>query len=187
MLASRFKKAFSLIEAAIVLGIVGLVIGGIWIAAETVSTNNKVNISSTYSHKIVHDLLRLYKGQEFPTSFTDLTPTLISANIIPPDMIANGAAVNVWGGAYEIIIPSAGLLRVTFYSVPQSACVKFVNASVTQIDPDLYVSREGIMNVVVGANIVSMNPSNFIRNAGNRCKLSATSTVMFTYDLNYIQ
>jgi type II secretory pathway pseudopilin PulG len=40
---ASFKKAFSLIEAAIVLGIIGLVIGGIWIAAASVQENNRVS------------------------------------------------------------------------------------------------------------------------------------------------
>jgi type II secretory pathway pseudopilin PulG len=37
------KRGFSLIEAAIVLGVVGLVIGGIWVAAADVSDNIKAN------------------------------------------------------------------------------------------------------------------------------------------------
>ncbi len=39
----RARKAFSLIEAAIVLGVVGLVIGGIWYSAAAVYENYKVN------------------------------------------------------------------------------------------------------------------------------------------------
>lgn len=37
------KYAFSLIEAAIVLGVVGLVIGGIWVAAAAVQETMRVN------------------------------------------------------------------------------------------------------------------------------------------------
>lgn len=37
------RKGFSLIEAAIVLGVVGLVIGGIWVAAATVYRNHRLN------------------------------------------------------------------------------------------------------------------------------------------------
>lgn len=36
------RKGFNLVEAAIVLGVVGLVIGGIWIAAATVTYNQKL-------------------------------------------------------------------------------------------------------------------------------------------------
>ena len=41
LIARAKQKAFSLIDAAIVLGIVGLVIGGIWVAAATVNDNLK--------------------------------------------------------------------------------------------------------------------------------------------------
>ena len=40
-LAKKSKRGFNLIEAAIVLGVVGLVIGGIWVAAAKVSYDNK--------------------------------------------------------------------------------------------------------------------------------------------------
>lgn len=39
----RTKKGFSLLETAVVLGVVGLVIGGIWVAASTVTRENQVN------------------------------------------------------------------------------------------------------------------------------------------------
>lgn len=35
------RRAFSLIEASIVLGVVGLIIGGIWVAAAAVNENMK--------------------------------------------------------------------------------------------------------------------------------------------------
>lgn len=37
------QKGFNLIEAAIVLGIVGLVVGGIWVAATSVYANLRSN------------------------------------------------------------------------------------------------------------------------------------------------
>ena len=36
-------KGFSLVEAAIVLGVIGLVIGGIWVAVNAVRENHKIN------------------------------------------------------------------------------------------------------------------------------------------------
>ncbi len=39
------KTGFSLIEAAIVLGVVGLVVGGIWVAASTVHEKMRINLA----------------------------------------------------------------------------------------------------------------------------------------------
>lgn len=39
----RLRLGFNLIEAAIVLGVVGLVIGGIWVAASAVR-NNQISV-----------------------------------------------------------------------------------------------------------------------------------------------
>lgn len=72
----RRPKGFSLIEAAIVLGIVGLVIGGIWTAAAAVAKRQKIqNVLTTFS--TVVEKARIFmknSGAE-----TDLVPTLRGA------------------------------------------------------------------------------------------------------------
>ena len=50
------SSGFNLIESAIVLGIVGLVIGGIWVAAESVTANNR---RQEYQKTIVRALNRM--------------------------------------------------------------------------------------------------------------------------------
>jgi hypothetical protein len=40
------RRGFNLIEAAIVLGVIGLVIGGIWVAAASVADNQRVSATS---------------------------------------------------------------------------------------------------------------------------------------------
>ena len=40
---SLSRKGFSLIESAIVLGVVGLVIGGIWLGDSTINENIRIN------------------------------------------------------------------------------------------------------------------------------------------------
>jgi len=62
------RQAFSLIEAAIVLGIIGLVIGGIWIAAASVFEKNRINDTTTALLKQVLKVRHLYNG----FSFTDI-------------------------------------------------------------------------------------------------------------------
>lgn len=60
--APRNRKGFSLVEAAIVLGVVGLVIGGIWVAAATIRENRKIDDAVSGVHVISENIRHLYKG-----------------------------------------------------------------------------------------------------------------------------
>lgn len=64
------RRAFSLIEAAIVLGVVGLVIGGIWVAAKAVTENRK--ITATYSGMLMiqKNILQVYDQKPPPATAT---------------------------------------------------------------------------------------------------------------------
>jgi hypothetical protein len=70
--------------------------------------------------------------------------------------------------------------------VPQSGCAKFIIASVTQINPWVGSSQEGIFNVMVDATMLSMDPTTWIQQAGAACKLAAQSTISFTYNVSRI-
>jgi type II secretory pathway pseudopilin PulG len=59
----KFKqRGFNLIEAAIVLGVVGLVIGGIWIAAAAVNKNYKINQTQQGVLEIIQRIRQLGHG-----------------------------------------------------------------------------------------------------------------------------
>ena len=95
------KKGLNLIESAIVLGVVGLIIGGIWVAANAVSESQKNNILATGIVKIIDGTTALFEKQDFSVN-TSVTSTLISANVIPGDLIINGAATTPWGSPFLV-------------------------------------------------------------------------------------
>lgn len=70
--------AFSLIEAAIVLAIIGVVIGGIWVAVTRISTNRAINEVSQTSRQFINSVRILVKSAAqgeawfFTTTVTDL-------------------------------------------------------------------------------------------------------------------
>lgn len=91
------KTGFSLIEAAIVLGIIGIVIGGIWVATSAVQMNRRVNV-------LVSDILKIQtqtsaKGRSFFNGITYGIPTTNwqqEMGMIPADWVfdtANGLYV----------------------------------------------------------------------------------------------
>lgn len=129
--ALRRKGGFNLIESAIVLGVVGLVIGGIWVAAATMYENYKVN-------KTVEDLLLIVRNIQSLISKADsiamgdrsISVAIMDADGFPKDWIRGGQIRHPFGGvAYagnEVPSASKGLFRVGLMTVPPSACVKLI-------------------------------------------------------------
>lgn len=86
----RNNKGFTLIEIAIVLTIVGLIIGGIWLAASTVFTNNKTQLLSKDMLQVIQNTKTLFAGQGANGTATGTTQsTLVAAGVFPPDMVSS--------------------------------------------------------------------------------------------------
>lgn len=90
------RKGFNLLEAAIVLGVIGLVIGGIWVAASAVAFNYKVNRMDEGFGIIIQNLKN--QTRDFGPSWVELINTSgtgpgINIDILPSDW-KNGTTVN---------------------------------------------------------------------------------------------
>ena len=88
------SRGFTLTEVAIVLGIVGIILGGIWAAAAQVYENHKVEAAENQILTIVHNVRSLYAGRS-SIEGGDLTAALVNAGVFPPDMIVVVNGVNV--------------------------------------------------------------------------------------------
>lgn len=95
---ARSKNGFNLIEATIVLGVVGLVIGGIWVAAAAVSFKHNINSLTTAIAQTVSGIKekggRTYWVQIAATSTgteTSLTQAVYEMGIIPRGFLYTGA------------------------------------------------------------------------------------------------
>lgn len=123
------SKGFNLIEAAIVLGVVGLVIGGIWVAAAAVQQNLRETDASKGLIQIVQNTRALFYGQS-PTATATITTDLIAANAIPANFIINSTtARDPWNGAVAVRIAGASFdkLEVDYVAVPQSSCISLTS------------------------------------------------------------
>lgn len=105
-IAHKTRMGFSLVEAAIVLGVVGLVVGGIWYGAASVIENQKVNRHSEQLIGIIMGLNALFAKFQIPDTDENglyITSAIISANIIPKDMVtASNKATNPFEGSFDI-------------------------------------------------------------------------------------
>lgn len=81
------ERGFNLIEAAIVLAVVGLVIGGIWVGAASVSRRLKISRLASDMFAIVEATHRLVTYANYPTSWgsDNITSFARNAGIIPSD------------------------------------------------------------------------------------------------------
>lgn len=148
------RRAFSLIESAIVLGVVGLVIGGIWVAAAAVSENMKVSKTVAALMTIMENTRRLNAGYT-PNriaaaagygvgngpSFDDV---LAAANAIPTDVFncSSGDCVGLWpdSGTRMYVFRRAtepGEYQLQFWTSSVSSCIK-IGRAISAVKLDNY-------------------------------------------------
>ena len=138
-LGSRRVRGFTLTEVAIVLGIVGIILGSIWIAAAAVYRNMRIN--RTYEQVLIlsQNIRALFGGGNttgLPDS-TNIVQMAIKANAFPSDMVSTDAGGNthvnhVWA------IPTDNTVTVyatdmwfprfwiEFLRTPQDVCIKML-------------------------------------------------------------
>lgn len=142
------RRGFNLVEAAIVLGVVGLVIGGIWVAASAVNSNFALSGTQTDIVSIISNVQKTFTRQDiyaYP-SLTDITATGINAGVFPSSWIKNGVATNAWGGGVTLrmgqSLISGGHFSLSLLYVPQDVCIKLVTRISSLQGPASY--QEGI-------------------------------------------
>src|ERR1700685_3788359 len=88
------KRGFTLTEIAIVLGIIGLILGAIWVAAAAVYTNMRVARSSQELLQITQAVRSLYATSTTTGVTTGdgspMTTSLIPAGVFPNDSLPTG-------------------------------------------------------------------------------------------------
>jgi hypothetical protein len=90
------RRAFTLTEIAIVLGVMGMILGAIWGAASTVYANKKTTAAL---QEIVANVRGLYANGQIPGGSQVLSPMLINAGQVPSNMIGSCAG-STYGASY---------------------------------------------------------------------------------------
>jgi hypothetical protein len=165
------RRGFNLIEAAIVLGVIGLVVGGIWIAAASVKERLDINNFARQILTISSNWKQLYRGvpQQVGAN-TTITTALIDAGVIPRDMVVNGAARAPWGGTVGTILqdgdigncPGNNRLNVRFNYTTPAQCIGMVRSVIRQagaaVEQRIYqVSQIWLMPANIGHSVTTPN------------------------------
>jgi prepilin-type N-terminal cleavage/methylation domain-containing protein len=98
--ARATKRGFTLTEIAIVLGIIGLILGAIWTAAAAVYSNQKINTAQSAIMTVIQGARSLYATSSTTGDAvgTDETPALIAAGVFPANL-AIGGGTTPWGAS----------------------------------------------------------------------------------------
>jgi prepilin-type N-terminal cleavage/methylation domain-containing protein len=145
------RRGFTLTEIAIVLGIVGLILGAIWVAAAAVYNNLRTSHANTEVLQIAQAVRSLYattgtiSGAPTAAEFTD---SLVCAKAVPADMIATacgaGTLVDPWANGATTVTPDtdgAGFV-ISMTNVPEANCVGLIMAVAgSGRDPGLFYAE----------------------------------------------
>src|ERR1700733_2189126 len=100
----RKRRGFTLTEIAIVLGIVGLILGAIWVAAAAVYNNLRTSHANTEILQVAQAIRTLYANSASDAALT--VGNLISANAVPNDMVSGAALVDPFPAGATTVLPT---------------------------------------------------------------------------------
>jgi len=129
-------KAFTLVELAIVLTIMGAVLAVIWIAANNVYLKQKTGDAMLELQTVTQNILGIWQGRDFGkagfTAGQSLNKTLITGNTLPDWVITSttsytasdpwsSTGLNIYVGGTNLT--STRIFSVIMNTVPSQACI----------------------------------------------------------------
>ncbi len=146
--AHKTRKGFNLIESAVVLAVVGGVIGGIWYAAAAVTENRKVIETEKGILTIAHHAQNLFsqRTSSYLTDGQNISAAIKNTGGFPEDWpyktdtpVVGGVAVITPIGGYLYVRHSAessdNAILITIRGLPKPICAKLVNRLAPRVTP----------------------------------------------------
>ena len=130
------KTGFNLIEAAVVLAVVGLVIGGIWYAAASVQQSQRINNTAAGILQIATGARRLFSHSDYPTTngaSTYVASTVHAAGLVPGDFTnVSGVITSPMGSRISLhlscwIAAHCPMLELSLHApIASSDCIQLI-------------------------------------------------------------
>lgn len=127
------QRGFNLIEIAIVLAVIGLIIGGIYTAAAAVTENNRRRNTQAQILTIVQNIRTAYATQ---AAFAAPTNANINTmRLYPGDLVFDGTNFqNAYGGTVTVAATALGAgggagssFQLSFSNVSQGGCIEILS------------------------------------------------------------
>ncbi|MGH8808977.1 MAG: type 4 pilus major pilin [Noviherbaspirillum sp.] len=124
------QRGASLLEGIAYLGIAALVILGAVSLLTSAFGNAQSNRTSEETIALRTAIRKLFSGQTYPGSDTNLLPTLVAAKAVPSTLNvgANNAVTNTWSGTVAVTGQGA-TFTVSYANVPQDVCVNMLSGA----------------------------------------------------------
>jgi len=125
--AKTSRAGFTLTEVAIVMGMIGFILGAVWWAASSARETQKGNDALNEMQTVVQNIDGIMMGQTF-TTIGNITNNMIGAQSVPStyvDAATPTTADNPWSPKNFVVWSLAGgkTFRVSFYKVTEQGCV----------------------------------------------------------------
>ena len=158
-LARRDRRAFTLTELSIVLGVIGLVLGGIWVAAGQAYQAQKATKAANQVQQIFTGYKTIYaaKGIDDPTDNDDVTCLGMNAKAFPSDM-------------YPAVIPCVTGTNTTY---PQSPWGQPVFVSLWKSTNTILIGFRGSSSngTAIRVQAASSSIAGFLRGLSSPCAI----------------
>ncbi|MDR3450718.1 MAG: type II secretion system protein [Alphaproteobacteria bacterium] len=146
----RRNRGFTLVELALVMGVIGAVISAIWWSSTSTREAQRQNDAVSELQTVSQGVIALMQGQTFKAPFGNITSTMITAQAIPSiyiDKQTPTTADHPWStGNFTVTSISARVFRVAFTNVSQSGCLALLlqgtscQAGQTQCPTEVYTN-----------------------------------------------
>lgn len=162
---TRRIRGFSLSEAAIFLGISGIVLSAIWATASFVSFNRQINATVGNMIQITQNMRSLYGHQSAFSGGTgfaagnDITEAMVNADVAPVEMVNPSDLTTLrsaWKTPVTILVgPTLDTFKIHFgNTLPTQACVGLTARAIG-------ASRDkGLTEIIVGGTSYTGNTLN---------------------------
>lgn len=146
------RRAFSLIESAIVLGIIGLIIGSIWVGASIINNKRRMNDTIDGIGLVVSNSKRLFSNGHLPSGASysallhpNVTALLLEGSngwVIPSaDDYPSTPLLSSNSSALKMRLDISGLtqrINMTFTNVQLEDCINLISRVSARHSKDLY-------------------------------------------------
>ena len=128
--SASLRRGFTLTEAAIVLGLMGVVVGAIFAALPSVYRRHQLEVAVNQVWQIAGNVRSIYTGRS-NVNYPDTVAEQVAASLYPQDMLSGGNPVGPWNSAVSISFPAriagqAQLFDINFIVIDNAQCIEFL-------------------------------------------------------------